>query len=123
MLEIGAGQGGLGSWLARRYEYVGFEPDAASRAVATDRIARTGLGTVVDHVDAPPPELYDLVCAFEVLEHIEDDGAAVEAWHGYVAPHGWLLLSTPAHSNRYGISDEYVGHFRRYDRSTLVNLL
>ena len=122
MLEVGAGQGGLGSWLARRYTYVGFEPDTASRAVAIDRIARTGLGNIVDHLD-DPPEVYDLVCAFEVLEHIEDDDAAIEEWHGYIAAQGWLLLSTPAHSNRYGISDEYVGHFRRYDRWTLVNLL
>ncbi len=123
VLEIGAGQGGLGAWIAQRYEYVGYEPDAESRAVAvgTRRVERGA--RVVSHLDGRLPEEFDLACAFEVLEHIEDDASALDEWYRLIAPRGYLLISVPAHSARYGASDTYVGHFRRYDGPQLRELL
>ncbi len=66
-------------------------------------------------VEALGAEQFDLVCAFEVLEHIEDDATAVKEWARRLEPGGWLLLSVPAHQRRYGPADKLVGHFRRYD--------
>jgi SAM-dependent methyltransferase len=68
-------------------------------------------------------ETFDLVCAFEVLEHIEDDSAALGEWTARLRPGGWLLLSVPAHQHRFGPADELVGHFRRYDPSVMTALL
>jgi hypothetical protein len=70
-----------------------------------------------------PGAAFDLVCAFEVLEHIEDDRGALAAWTARIAPGGTLLLSTPAHARRYGPSDEIVGHHRRYDAAQLHDLV
>ncbi len=123
VLEIGAGQGGLGAWIAQRYDYVGYEPDAESRAVAVGRVATNAGARVVSDLDGTLSETFDLVCAFEVLEHIEDDADALDAWGRLIAPRGHLLISVPAHSNRYGASDTYVGHFRRYDAPQLRELL
>jgi SAM-dependent methyltransferase len=123
VLEIGAGQGGLGAWIARRHEYVGFEPDAESRAVAVGRVAASTRARVIDELDAALTEKFDLACAFEVLEHIEDDESALDHWHSLIAPRGFLLISVPAHANRYGASDEYVGHFRRYDGPEIREVL
>ena len=110
MLEIGCGQGALGVRLAQRYDYVGLEPDQASWAMAERRISAAGRGEVRNiRVDALGPEQFDLVCAFEVLEHIEDDAAAVREWAARLRPGGWLLLSVPAHQRRYGPADELVG--------------
>jgi SAM-dependent methyltransferase len=119
VLEIGAGQGGLGAWIAQRYGYVGYEPDAESRAVAAGRVATNAGARVVSDLDGSWVEDFDLVCAFEVLEHIEHDGSALDDWHHLIAPGGYLLLSVPAHSARYSTSDAYVGHFRRYDVAQL----
>jgi 2-polyprenyl-3-methyl-5-hydroxy-6-metoxy-1,4-benzoquinol methylase len=124
VLEVGCGQGALGARLARRYRYLGVEPDESSCAVARQRVAAMGRGEVRQASVADlGDERFDLVCAFEVLEHIEDDAAALTEWAGRLRPGGWLLLSVPAHQRRYGPADELVGHFRRYDPDVLAALL
>jgi SAM-dependent methyltransferase len=125
VLEVGCGQGALGVRLAKGHEYLGLEPDPASFAVAEQRLARVGRGEVREaHTSAlDAGEQFDLVCAFEVLEHIEDDVAALREWAEHLRPGGWLMLSVPAHQRRYGPSDEMVGHFRRYDPDDLTSLL
>jgi SAM-dependent methyltransferase len=123
ILELGAGQGSVGARLAARARYVGIEPDGASAAVASGRVGEDGIvieGTVDD---VPGAQRFDLVCAFEVLEHIEDDVDALVSWRSRLAPGGHLLISVPAHQDRFGAADELVGHHRRYDRHALVGAL
>ena len=123
VLEIGAGEGGLGAWLAGRFDYVGVEPDQASRTVASGRLHALGRGEILEALAAGDPRRFDVVCAFEVLEHIEDDGGALRSWRERLTRRGHLLISVPAHPARFGLSDRYVGHFRRYDRRRLRALL
>ena len=122
---MGCGQGGFGARLAQRYAYVGVEPDAISCTVAQQRVAAGG-GGEVRHGDLSvvgADELFDLVVAFEVIEHIEDDAGALAGWASHLRPGGWLLLSTPAWQKRFGPADEMVGHFRRYDPPVLRSRL
>jgi SAM-dependent methyltransferase len=124
MLEIGCGQGSLGARLAQRYHYLGVEPDRASWEVAQRRIRAAGHGEVRNiTIDDLGTERFDLVCAFEVLEHIEDDAAALKQWAARLRARGWLLLSAPALQRRYRPADELVGHFRRYDPPAMAALL
>ncbi len=124
VLEVGCGQGAVGARLAQRYRYLGVEPDQASWAVASQRMSAAGRGEVRNiAVEDLGDDQFDLICAFEVLEHIEDDAAALKEWTGRLRPHGWLLLSVPAHQHRYGPFDELVGHFRRYDPDAMTALL
>jgi len=122
VLELGMGQGALATRLEEGRRYVGVEPDDSSRAVAEGRL--TPAATVLDDLDAlPADERFDLVCAFEVLEHIEDDGEALRRWAARLDAGGRMLLSVPAHQHRYGPADELVGHFRRYSRDGLEAVL
>lgn len=124
VLEIGCGQGALGVRLAARYHYVGVEPDTASYEVARRRMETAGHGEVRNIPDTDlGTERFDLACAFEVLEHIEDDRAALRNWATHLRPRGWLLMSVPAHQHRFGPADELVGHFRRYDPAAMRDLL
>jgi SAM-dependent methyltransferase len=64
-------------------------------------------------------ERFDYLMAFEVLEHIEDDTAALNTWAQYLRSGGTLLLSVPARMRSWGDSDVWAGHFRRYERDDL----
>jgi SAM-dependent methyltransferase len=125
VLEIGAGEGALGVRLAQRYRYVGVEPDLRSFTTARRRFDAAGLATIlhggVDELR--PGAAFDLVCAFEVLEHCEDDAAALREWVARVRPRGWLMLSVPAFARRFGPSDRKAGHHRRYERAQLASVL
>ncbi len=119
ILEIGCGQGGFGARLAPLTStYLAVEPDASSCAVAKSRIEPRG-GTVLNIAaeDLGSDQTFDLVCAFEVLEHIDDDRAALHSWHDRTAPGGHILLSMPAWQERFNDWDTMVGHYRRYSPS------
>ena len=123
-LEIGCGQGAFGARLAERAQYLGVEPDDTSYEVAGARITPRG-GRVLHgiHSDVPAGSVFDLVCAFEVLEPLEDDAEALAAWAEFVRPGGHLVLSVPAFQDRFGPMDVHAGHFRRYGTEQLRTLL
>jgi SAM-dependent methyltransferase len=119
-LEIGCGQGAFGARFAYQVKYLAVEPDKCSYAVARDRIEPRG-GQVLHgtHTVVQEGSTYDMVCAFEVLEHIEDDNGALADWVPFIRPGGHLLLSVPAFQERFGAMDAFVGHFRRYSPAEL----
>jgi SAM-dependent methyltransferase len=120
ILELGCGLGGVGMSLARTAPYTAAEPDGQCWAVAHERITPLG-GQVIhgDHTAVAAGQTYDLVCAFEVLEHIDDDAGALAEWLPLVRPGGHLLLSVPADPQRFGPSDVLAGHYRRYTADQL----
>ena len=124
VLEVGAGEGAVGARLARSYRYVGVEPDQAAGAVARARIEPSGGQVITGDVSAlDAGTAFDLVCAFEVLEHVERDAETLAAWAERVRPGGWVMLSVPPFQRRFGPSDRAVGHFRRYEPEQMRDLL
>ena len=65
-------------------------------------------------------ESFDVVTQFDVLEHLDDDLAALEEARRVLTPGGLLLLSVPAHPILWSSNDEVAGHRRRYRRSQLA---
>ncbi len=122
LLEVGCGTGGNLALLARYGSVDAVEMDAGAAAHAQAR----GIGPVVqgwlpDHM--PPARPYDVVGLFDVLEHIPDDGAALDALVPFVRPGGWLVLTVPAYMLLWSRHDEVNHHQRRYRRGALARLV
>lgn len=66
---------------------------------------------------------YDYLFAFEVLEHIKDDYKTLKEWSSLLKNNGKIIISVPAHPSKWSLSDTSVGHFRRYEKKGLEELL
>jgi SAM-dependent methyltransferase len=119
VLEIGPGLGALGALIAAHYRYVGVERDAVSAEIAARNVGSAG--RVITGTPESVEEEFDLVCAFEVLEHIENDVDALRLWRQRVAPGGWLIVTSPAKMKLWGAHDERAGHFHRYERAEIAS--
>jgi SAM-dependent methyltransferase len=64
----------------------------------------------------------DSVVCVNVLEHIEDDGAALAGMASILIPGGVVVLLAPAFAALYGPIDRNLGHYRRYRRGSLPAL-
>lgn len=122
LLEIGCGAGTLLYELSQR----GFVCEALETSVPALEIARhVNAKNVVLH-QSPQPywvSRFDYLLAFEVLEHIADDRAALLEWLSWIKPGGCILMSVPAHMKKWTATDDWAGHFRRYERRDLKQLL
>jgi SAM-dependent methyltransferase len=123
VMEAGCGMGAMATRLASRFDYRGYEPDPTSFATASERLALLGRGEVLNEiVPGEPDRAFDLIVAFEVLEHIEDDRGTLASWTRWLGPGGHIMISVPAHPERYGPCDEMAGHCRRYERAGLADV-
>lgn len=124
VLDLGAGLGTMVALLPAGLEVVALEPDPGFVETLRSRFADRPTVTVVEG-DAVDPATtaglgpFDSILCFNVLEHIEDDVAALDATRELLAPGGHLLLLAPAHPALYGETDRRVGHCRRYTRAAL----
>ncbi len=66
---------------------------------------------------------FELVVALDVIEHVEDDEAALAELSRVTCCGGTVLLSAPLHPDRWSAFDDLVGHQRRYEPQHLVELL
>ncbi len=94
-------------------------------AVAVAQLnAREGRA-VVGEITALPfaREQFDLVAAFDVIEHVEDDRQVLTELARVLKAGGVLLCSVPLHASHWTTFDACVGHARRYDPAVLQALL
>jgi len=66
---------------------------------------------------------FDLVCAFDIVEHVEDDHAVFAELSRVARTGASVVLSVPLHQVRWTAFDAVVGHVRRYDPDPLLALL
>jgi SAM-dependent methyltransferase len=66
---------------------------------------------------------FDLVCAFDIVEHVEDDRRALSELSRVLKDDGVLIISVPVHRQFWTEFDDMVGHVRRYEPADLGELL
>lgn len=69
------------------------------------------------------PASFDTAVCLNVLEHIKNESAALQNILTLLKPGGTLFLLVPAHEWALGTLDEMLGHYRRYTRAPLAELL
>jgi SAM-dependent methyltransferase len=124
LLEIGCGTGNV---LRRLRELPGLELTGSEAYLGGLRHAQRRLPDVefiqMDATAMPFIDELDLVGAFDVLEHIDDDVAVLRNVRRALIPGGLLLLTVPQYPWMWSRLDEIVRHRRRYTRSGLGSRL
>ena len=121
-LDVGAAGGGNTRVLLRRgWQAAALEYGKDGSAVCADR----GIPVLRGDATRLPvgPRSLDLVVAFDVLEHLEDDAAAVTGIFRALRPGGTFLVAVPCDPRLWSAHDVAVGHVRRYTRPELLDLL
>ncbi len=120
ILEVGCGNGGNLPLLAAYGQAYAVEMDDATRARASGRaVARVEKGWLPDGLPFGDRR-FDLIAALDVLEHVDDDHAALKALHDRLMPEGLLVVTVPAYGWLWGWRDEFSKHKRRYARPSLI---
>jgi SAM-dependent methyltransferase len=124
-LEIGCGCGDLLPELVRLgFHGVGLEISHEAAVIAREATSHLAhVATIVEDPREIDGRRFQYGLALEVLEHIDDDEGTLRRWRNWIEPGGFFLLSVPAHMKHWTGADEEVGHFRRYERDGLRNLL
>jgi SAM-dependent methyltransferase len=123
-MEIGCGTGYVLAGLQRTLpdaRLVGSEVDAGALPLARRRVGETIALFQMDARAIPFSDEFDLVCAFDVLEHIEEDEAALSEIHRALKAGGVALLGVPQHPWLWSWADDYGKHKRRYRRRELAD--
>ena len=120
--EVGGGDGRVAISLGKLgYEVVAVEPIQSGAR----KLAKNGLKTFNSRLEdlSLPNESLQAIGIFDVLEHIRDEKMFLEEIRRVLKLGGKLFLTVPAHSWLFSGHDEALGHYRRYNRKSLIKTL
>jgi SAM-dependent methyltransferase len=122
ILEVGCGPGGNIGVLKRFGAVEAVEPDEESRR-HTAEAWRVPVhpGLLPDGLPGADAS-YDVVAAFDVIEHVDDDAGSVRALARLLKPGGHLVTTVPAHPWMWSAHDARHHHKRRYTRRAYARL-
>lgn len=121
-MEVGCGTGFVLRQVARSRDWarlVGSELHPAGLVHARRRLPP---GTELVQMDArriPAQATFDLIGAFDVIEHIADDEAVLKSMRSAVVAGGGIVITVPQHPILWSRADEVAHHVRRYRRGEL----
>ncbi len=116
VLDYGAGAGGLARYVSA---HAGSRYYFFDESQAVMRFLRDELGPAHDGTALVGSGQAQLTVALDVIEHIDDDLAAVRTLSNSTQPGGRIIITVPALPALWSSWDKNLGHFRRYTRSSL----
>jgi SAM-dependent methyltransferase len=116
MLDVGSADGPSVGWLRAEHRNVTLDlfPEGLTPGEGV-----CGSATALPFADGS----FDVVSAFDVVEHCEDEQLAIAELTRVLEPGGRMLLSVPAYQWAWSDHDVRAGHHRRYTRPRLVRLV
>lgn len=124
-LDAGCGEG----WFSYQLVKLGFreglaiEPSEVAFSRAQARVGPLVNGSVkllncrLNQLESD--SVFDLGCAFTVIEHIEDDVSFIRDLKSRIRSGGHVIVTVPAREDKWTLEDDLVGHLRRYTRDSL----
>jgi SAM-dependent methyltransferase len=123
ILEIGCGTGHNLTMLSSFGHVDGLELDDEARALSEKRLGRKVMRSPLPQLTEVRDADYDLIGAFDVIEHIDDDDAALAAIAAKLKPGGKFMMTVPAHPWMWTAHDVANHHKRRYSKRSLKALV
>lgn len=123
--ELGCGTGFVLQGVSRAFpdaRVVGGELAVEGLEIASERVPRATL-IQVDGRRIPYRDEFDLIGAFDVLEHIDEDEVVLSELRAALEPRGSIVLTVPQHPWLWSAADDFGMHKRRYTRAGLVGKL
>lgn len=128
ILEVGAGIGSNTRFLnpggAGRWVFLEPDPEFAAELVKNSREVKSGRAyeTICGTLKSLAGQQFDTIIYIDVLEHIDNDREELNQAASHLRPGGHLIVLSPAHQRLFSPFDAAIGHFRRYNRSTLQSI-
>ena len=85
-----------------------------------NQLPNVAIGSLPDDIPFQN-NMFDYIFALDIIEHVEDDIAALQRIHALLKGNGKLLITVPALMSLWSYNDELNHHFRRYEREELIN--
>jgi SAM-dependent methyltransferase len=123
ILEIGCGTGHNFAMLGAFGAVDGLEVDDAARKFASERLGKPVGSARLPDLEGIAENRYDLIALLDVLEHVEDDLAALASIRTRLKPGGRILVTVPANRWMWSAHDTVHHHFRRYNSSDLRHVI
>jgi SAM-dependent methyltransferase len=123
ILEIGCGTGHNFKMLGEFGYVEALELDDEARAIAEQRLGRSIMSAPLPTLEGVPEHHYDLIGAFDVIEHIDDDAASIASIAKRLKPGGKFMMTVPAHQWMWTAHDTVNHHKRRYSKRGLRDLI
>ena len=120
ILDVGCGTGGMLPMLSRFGQVRGMEHEPLGVEYCRTAFPQFEVRQGDIPADVPSDGLLDVVTAFDVIEHIDDDQGALESFRAALQPGGRAVVTVPALSWLWSDHDIVNGHKRRYTRDMLV---
>jgi 2-polyprenyl-3-methyl-5-hydroxy-6-metoxy-1,4-benzoquinol methylase len=128
-LDMGCGDGFFTLKLLKfGYEVNSIDVSPEAIKSTKNRVQKIGMLNSVklfkeDFFKFEPENQYDIILCLEVLEHINDDVAALKKINKLLKDNGTLILSVPHRQDLWNYSDEMGGHYRRYSKNDVLSKL
>jgi len=122
ILDVGCGTGINYHWLKSWGRVVGLDPSPEALSYCRTKQVYDDL-IQADGADLPYHQQFDLITAFDVLEHIPDDRLALQSWFATLKPNGSVYLTVPAYQWLFSAHDKALHHQRRYSTRELSQKL
>lgn len=124
LLDIGLGTGYNANIMSKQgFDVVGVEPSKDAIAFAKKTAPQVSVIESPFPSNAIPSDTYDVALLLDVVEHLEDDGAALRDLKRVLKPGGVAFITVPAFMFLWTAHDKKAHHFRRYTKAELLRVI